>query len=200
MHRFLIAAATLAGALALGCGDPQSPTAPANTISPSFRAATERFPAQTSFITGTDQGTIGVGLTADQWAAQCATGESQEANEWTLLFVTRPDGSQKITFTGQNLDIVIWDVPGSTPFPGDICGEDPVYTGTGHITVTDSDGDLSHPGADASGSMLVGTVTDASGQRFRLVSPIRFTVKENTLDNFVIDVHVAKIQLIPIGH
>jgi hypothetical protein len=46
--------------------------------------------------------------------------------------------------------------------------------------------------------LLLG-VTDASGQLYRLVSPIRFTVKENTLDDFAIDVHVAKIQLIPIG-
>jgi hypothetical protein len=117
----------------------------------------------------------------------------------TLLTVTRPDGSQKGTLKGQNLDIVVWDIPGSAPFGGDICSEDPVYTGTGHLILTDSDVDLSHPGTDASGGTLTGTVTDASGQHYHLVAALRFTVKQNTPDNFVIDVHTSNIQLTSIG-
>jgi hypothetical protein len=193
-------ATVLASALALACGDQQSPTAPADFSRPSFRATAERFTVPLGFLFGNDQRTVGVGGTAEQWGALCATGEPQDFDVWTLLFITRPDGSEKTTFKGQNLHILIWDIPGATPFPGDICGEEPVYSGIGHIITTDSDVDLSHPGADASGQTLIGTVSDASGQRYHLVAVIRFTVKENTLDNFVIDVHASKIQLTPIGH
>jgi hypothetical protein len=118
----------------------------------------------------------------------------------TVLFVTRPDGSQKRLIKGENLHVLVYDIPGSTPFPGDICGEDPVYTGTGRAIFTDNDVDLSHPGVDASGNTVTGTVTDASGQRYHLVAAIRFTVPENTLNNFVIHAHAEKIQLTPIGH
>jgi hypothetical protein len=193
-------AGVLASALALACGEQSSPTAPAELSRPSFRAATERITVPLGFQFGNDQRTVAVGGTVEQWAAVCTTGEPQDFDPWTLHFVTRPDGSQKTTFKGQNLHILIWDIPGFTPFPGDICGEDPVYTGIGHIITTDSDVDLSHVGTDASGFTLIGTVTDASGQRYHLVAAIRFTVKEDTLDNFVIDVHASKIQLTPIGH
>jgi hypothetical protein len=195
-----VMASVLASALALACGEQPSPTAPADFFLPSLRGSTERFTVPLGFQFGNDQLTVGVGGTAEQWAAVCATGEPQDFDPWTLLFVTRPDGSQKTTFKGQNLHILIWDIPGFTPFPGDICGEDPVYTGIGHIITTDSDVDLSHVGADASGVSLIGSVSDASGQRYHLVAAVRLTVKENTLDNFVIDVHAAKIQLTPIGH
>jgi hypothetical protein len=194
-------ASVLASALALACGDQQSPTAPADFSRPSFRATTERFTAPTAVLFGNEQRTVGLGGTVEQWAALCAGQEPEEDFDlMTLLTITRPDGSQKGTLKGQNLHILVWDIPGSTPFAGDICGEDPVYTGTGHLTLTDSDADLSHPGADASGQTLVGTVTDASGQRYHLVAAIRFTVAENTLDDFVINAHASKIQLTPIGH
>jgi hypothetical protein len=190
----------LASALALACGEQQSPTASDNFAGPSFGATAERSAAPTLTFFGNEQLTVGVGGTAEQWAELCATGDTEGADVMTLLTITRPDGSQKGTLKGRNLDIVVWDIPGSAPFGGDICAEDPVYAGTGHVIITDSDADLSHPGADASGETLVGTVTDASGQRYHLVAAIRFTVAENTLDNFVIDVHSSKIQLTPIGH
>jgi hypothetical protein len=194
-------ASVLASALALTSCDQQSPTAPADFSRPSFGATTERFTAPTAAVTGNEQGTIGLGGTAEQWAALCAGEEPEEDFDlMTVLIITRPDGSQKVRLKGQNLHILIWDIPGSIPFPGDFCGEDPVYTGTGRIIVTDSDVDLTHPGVDASGSTITGTVTDVAGQLYHLVAPFRFTVAENTPDNFVISAHASKIQLTPIGH
>jgi hypothetical protein len=189
----------LASALALACGDQQSPTAPASLSTPSFSATAERSTANFAFGFGNDRRSVLVGATAEQWAAFCATGE-QSFDSWNVLTLTRPDGSQKVTQQGKNLHLLVWDIPGSPPFPGDLCSESPAYTGIGRIVITDSDVDLSHQGTDAAGHTLTGTVTDASGQRYRLVAVIRLTVAEDTLDNFVIDIHVAKIQLTPIGH
>jgi hypothetical protein len=193
-------ASVLASALALTSCDQQSPTAPADFSRPSFRATVDQFTGPTATLFGNEQRTVGLGGTVEQWTALCAGEQPEEDFDlMTVRIVTRPDGSQKGTIKGQNLHILIWDIPGSTPFPGAVCGEDPVYTGTGHVVFTDSDVDLRHSGVDASGQTLVGTVTDASGQRYHLVAAIRFTVAENTLDNFVINAHASKIQLTPIG-
>ena len=190
----------LASALALACSDQQPSTAPAEFSRPSFRATAERFTAGTAIATGNEQATIGLGGTVEQWAALCATGEAEGFDLMTVLIITRPDGSQKLRIKGQNLHILIWDIPGSIPFPGDFCGHEPVYTGTGRAIFTDNDVDLSHPGVDASGSTITGTVSDAAGQLYHLVAPFRVTVAENTVDNFVINAHSSKIQLTPIGH
>jgi hypothetical protein len=200
MFRPLVAG-VVAYTLLLACADQQSPTAPVDFSGPSFRATSERVTVPLGFSFGNDQRTVAVGFTVEQWDALCAGEPFQDdLDVWTLHFVTRPDGSQVTNFKGQNLHILIWDIPGSTPFPGDTCGEQQAYSGIGHIITTDSDVDLSHSGTDASGQTLIGSVTDASGQRYHLVAVIRFTVKENTLDNFVIEVHASKIQLTPIGH
>ena len=193
-------AGVVASTLVLACSERPSPTAPADLSGPSFRATRESITVPLGTLFGNEQRTVGVGGTAEQWAALCATGEPQEFDLLTLLFINRPDGSQKTTFKGRDLHILIWDIPGSTPIPGDICGDVPVYAGTGHFIATDNDVDLSHSGTDAGGQTLVGTVTDESGQRYHLVAAIRFTLKEDTLDNLVIEVHASKIQLTPIGH
>jgi len=199
MFRPLITS-VLTSALALACGEQQPPTAPAEFSSPSFRAAAERSIANFAFAFGNDQRSVLVGATAENWTAFCA-GEELPTETWNVLTITRPDGSQKSTAKGAGLTVLIWDIPSpSFPFPGDICSEDPAYTGIGRIVIMDSDVDLSHRGVDASGQTLTGTVTDASGQRYHLVAAFHFTVAENTLDNFVFDEHVAKIQLTPIGH
>lgn len=193
-------ASVLASVLALACGDQQSPTAPADFSSPSLRATVQRFTANFGFAFGNEEHSVLVGATAENFAAFCATG-AENWDTWDVLVITRPDGSQKNTVKGKNMHLLVWNLPGAPPFfPGDICSASPDYTGTGNIVLTDSDVDLSHPGADASGQTLTGTVTDASGQRYHLVAVVRFTVKENTLDNFVIDLHASKIQLTPIGH
>jgi hypothetical protein len=132
-------------------GDQQLPTGPDQFSVPTFSATTQRSTDNFSFPLGNDRRSGLVGSTAESWAAFCAIGESQPADAWTSLTVTRPDGSQKVTFKGENLHILIWDIPASTPFPGDLCSEAPGYTGMGRAIITDSDVDLSHRGVDASG-------------------------------------------------
>ena len=200
---FLLNTAALVGTLALGCGDQQSPTAPTDFSSPSFRATVARSSANFGFAFGNEERSVLIGGTAENWAAFCATG-AEVWDTWEILLITRPDGSQRNTVKGENMNILVWNLPGATPFAGDICSASPDYTCTGKIVLTDSDVDLSGHGADATGQMVTGTVTDASGQRYHLVAVLRATVApEITLDNFVFDEHfitrVAKIQLTPIG-
>lgn len=68
--------------------------------------------------------------------------------------------------------------------------------------VNDSDVDLSGPGADAAQVHPVGTVSDESGQRYRLVSFVQtFVAPEFTsVDDFEFRRVNVKIQLTPIGN
>ena len=69
------------------------------------------------------------------------------------------------------------------------------------MKATDNDVDLSHHGGNASGHRVHGTVTDATGQPYRLHAVFLLTVspKFNTLDEFVIVWHKQKITVQPIG-
>jgi hypothetical protein len=137
-----------------------------------------------------------VGATAENWAAFCATGQ-QTWDDWEILTVIRPDGSLKQTTKGRNLHLLVWNQPTDLP----PCAESPDFTGTAHFLATDSDVFLDGRGADASGQRVLGTVTDASGQRYHFGAHFQLTVapRYNTLDNFVIVFHSTTIKLTPIG-
>ena len=189
----LFSTIAIAGPLVFGCADQQSPTAPVDPPTPSL--SVERSTQHFGYGGGDDQHVVIFGATAENWAAFCATGaESWDA--WTVLTVTRPDGSQKVGWQGSGLHVLVWNLP------ADICAESPDYTGTARLVLADSDLDLSGHGADGTGQTGTGTVTDASGQRYHLLWVNRNTVAvEFTSDqeDFVFDQHMFKIQLTPIG-
>ena len=193
-YSLLLPTAVLAGALALGCGDQQAPTAPAaDPPAPSLSVDRSTGPFF-SLGFGNEQFSVIIGSTFENWIAFCTTGE-QTWDEWTILTVTRPDGSQKNVFKGEDQHLLVW------ANPADICTESPDYTGTARMVAEDSDVDLRGHGADASGFTVTGTVTDASGQRYHFVAAFRLTVAPEftSTDNFVIDWRAQKIQLTPIG-
>jgi hypothetical protein len=190
---FLLPAAALTGALALGCADQESTTAPADP--PTLSLSVERSIQHFGFGGGDDQHVVIFGATAENWAAFCATG-AENFDAWTVLTVTRPDGSQKVGWQGTGLHVLVWNLP------ADICAESPDYTGTARLVLADNDLDLSGHGANGAGQTGTGTVTDANGQRYRLLWVNRSTVSvEFTSDQepFVFDTHMFKIQLTPTG-
>ena len=191
MHRFHPAGAALA-ALALGCGDASAPTAPAASPPPAL--GVERHTEFFGFGFGDERYLIIVGGSAENWAGFCATGE-ENWDPWTIFTVTRPDGSLKQTWVGDDQHALVWELP------ADACAEPPDYTGTARTLLTDSDVDLSGRGADASGLRVHGLVSDASGRAFRLMGTFLLTVpvQYTSLDNFVVIWRVQKVRLRRVG-
>jgi hypothetical protein len=190
---FLLSATALTGTLAIGCGEQSSPMAPVDPFAPSL--SVERTIEHFAFGGGDDQHVVIFGATAENWATFCAT-RAENFDAWTVLTVTRPDGSQKVGWQGTGLHVLVWNLP------ADICTESPDYTGTARLVLADNDLDLSGHGANGSGQTGTGTVTDANGQRYRLLWVNRTTVSvEFTSDEepFVFDTHMFKIQLTPTG-
>src|SRR5215217_3028822 len=174
----------LASALALACGEQHSPTAPLDAAAPSL--SVERTIEHFVYGGGDDQHVVIFGATAENWATFCAT-QAENFDAWTVLTVTRPDGSQKVGWQGTGLHVLVWNLP------ADICAEAPDYTGTAQLVLADSDLDLSGHGADGTGQTGTGTVTDASGQRYRLLWVNRSTVAvefTSDKDEFVFDQHM----------
>jgi hypothetical protein len=95
---------------------------------------------------------------------------------------------------GEGLHALVWNLP------ADVCAESPDYTGTVRLINADNDLELSGHGANGSGVTSTGTVTDGSGQVYRLLATVHGTVAPgSTLDDFVFVNHVQKVQLTPIG-
>jgi hypothetical protein len=189
----LQATAALAGALVLGCADQQSPTPAAEAPVPSL--SVDRGTANFAFGFGNDERLVIIGTTLDNWLAFCTAGDVGDFEEWQVFTVTRPDGSFKQTLKGDDLHVLVWDLP------ADPCADTPVYTGTARALATDSDVDLTSHGADASGHRVTGRVTDASGQVYHLMATFLLTVAPefNSLDEFLITWHKQKIEVRPIG-
>ena len=196
MHRsFLLPTAALAAAVVLGCGDSPSPTAPtAKPVTPSL--SVERTSPFFAFGFGNEQYTVLVASTLENWQIFCATGEENWDIVWEELIVTRPDGSEKHTLTGEDLHILVW------PAGVDICAESPDFSGTGDFRATDNDFNLDGPGGEASGHRLVGTVTDEDGQLYHLTAAFLFTVPrefDSVEEPFDMIWRAQKIILRPIG-
>lgn len=192
MHRHPVSVAALAGTLAVGCADQQSPTAmvESSALSLSVERTTEHF----AFAFGNDERVVLIGTTLENWLAFCEVGGIGDFEEWQVFTVNRPDGSFKQTLKADDLTVHVWDLP------ADICVEPPAYSGTARILATDSDVDLSGAGADASGHRVSGRVSDATGQLYRLKATFLLTVAPefDSLDEFVIVWHKQKIQIKPI--
>jgi hypothetical protein len=189
----LLRTVAFTSALGLGCTDQQEPTAPAaDPTAPSF--SVDRSVQHFGLGFDTEQYTVITGATDENWASFCSTGvENWDA--FTILTVTRPDGSQKVVWGGDPVHVLVWNLP------ADVCAESPDYTGTARTIITDSDVDLSGRGADATGFTTTGTVTDGTGQQYHLLMVARGTVPPvySSVDNFVFVQHVVKVQLTPSG-
>jgi hypothetical protein len=165
--------ATVVLTLALGCDDQQnSPMGPATDP---LAFSVER--GSVAFGLGFDDGILGVfiGLTVEDLVSAFCTGAPFEVDQVDQLLVTRPDGSTKQQLKG-DVNVVVVDV---TAFFESFCENPsavPTYTGIVPLVANDSDVDLSGPGADASHAHVSGTVTDQSGQRYRLVAFVQGVV------------------------
>ena len=186
----MVSAAGLASFLALGCADQQQPTAPA-ADPPAPSLSVDRSTQHFGLGFDTGQYTVVTGATAENWAAFCATG-AENWDAFTVLTVTRPDGSQKVSWQAKGVHVLVWNLP------ADVCAESPDYTGTARTVNTDNDFDLSARGANATGFNTTGTVTDGSGQQYHFLMVVRGTISRiyTSVDKpFVFNQHVVKIQL-----
>ena len=190
----LLPTAALASALLLACSDQPGGTGPKPDATPTAPRSVERTIEHLGIGFGDDHYLVILGGTAENWAAFCATG-AENWDAWTVLTVTRPDGSAKKEFQGRDLHALIWNLP------ADVCAESPDYTGMASFTGHDNDLDLSAQGANASGQNATGTVSDASGQDYDLLVAFNFTIKRiyTSADNYVLDQRVQILRLKPVG-
>jgi hypothetical protein len=187
-------------ALALGCADSKSPTAPTTTAAGNLANSVER--STVDILLGIDDGIqiVFIGGTVEDLVNAFCTGAPFEVDQVTQLLVTRPDGSMKLQIKG-DVNVVVMDL---TAFEQSFC-EDPsavaTHTGTGRLALNDSDLDLSGPGADAAQVHVVGTVTDQGGQRYHLVAFVQSVVAPEftSPDDFEFLHGHAKIELTPNG-
>ena len=139
MHRSLIAAGALAGALALGCTDQQSPMAPAaDPSSPSARA--ERFPAFAALQMGGDpsnplalQAGYLPGVTAEDICADPFQGVDTEAQTGQDVF-TQPGGFHE-RVSGRDVHLVLYQFGGGPVVEQcQLVGAPVLGTGTGNFS------------------------------------------------------------------
>jgi hypothetical protein len=115
MHRSLIAAGALAGALALGCADQPAPTAPTgNPPVPTFRA--ERFPAAFGFQMGGDPSNplaLQAGYAADVTAEDiCADPNQALSGPQKGQDVFTPSGGLHERVSGRDVHLVLYQFGG----------------------------------------------------------------------------------------
>jgi hypothetical protein len=161
----LLSTAALASALALGCGDQQSPVAPADQpLSASVDHVTDVFPFG---VFGFSDGsrTLIFGAPFEDLVTFCPD-PVPTTDLFELVIVTRPDGSLKINARGEQVNVVVFDA--SIPGGCDLLLGAPHYTGTVRVHYTDNDVFVSGNRANASQIKVTGTVTDESGQAFHL--------------------------------
>ena len=197
MHRSFLIASTAALALALGCGEQQSPTAPADQPAPSVRASVERLTDVFPFgVFGFSDGsrTLIFGAPFEDLVTFCPA--AVPTNDlFEILVVTRPDGSIKFNARGEEVNVVVFDA--FVPDAGcDVLLGAPHYTGTVRVHAEDNDLFVSGNRANASQITVTGTVTDESGQEYHLTSFSHQVLAPGTA---VVLQSKVKIHLTPIG-
>ena len=197
MHSsFLIAStAALASALTLACNEPQSPTVTAaDPTAPSLvQRITDVFPFG---VFGFSDGsrTLIFGAPFEDLVTFCPAAVPT-TDLFDLLIVTRPDGSDRLTARGEEVNVVVFDA--FIPDAGcDALLGAPRYTGIVRVMYTDNDVFVSGNRANASQITVTGTVTDESGQDYHLTSFSHQVLAPGT--GSVLNSRV-KIQLTPIG-
>ena len=206
-YSLVLPAAVLAGALALGCVDKETPTDPAATA-PSFR--TEQNPEGAGAVVIHDeQGaiifgypdpapgvTVLVGWTLAEAEHFCATGEVT-IGALTELLVNRPDGSLHQILHGAQIPLLIWEpaIPFIDPI-AEFCGllALPHLTGAAQVTTSDNDVFVSGNRADAAHSLVRGQATSETGERFRFSGSFHAVILRNGEQRVTLE-----FKLTPIG-
>jgi hypothetical protein len=169
----LLPQAALAAGLMLGCTDQHAPLVPDNSPVPSFR--TERGTAEFGIPLGDERYTLIVGHTFEDMVAICE-GRIPNFQSWDVLTAIRPEGREGFeeSFKQRStIDNVVLTVFEFSPF---VFGEEcdllgaPLYEGIGQAFINDNDVAFTHRGANSFVMRVSGTVTDASGQEYRLVA------------------------------
>ncbi len=162
----------LAGALALGCADSQSPTAIAAGPNSPASSIVERSTEPFGFAFADDRYVLFMGLTLENVITAVCVGSQVDVEEVQALTVTRPnDGSLKTLQRG-TLTLVAIELSGP-----DFCADPAVaFVGTGRVLYTDNDVFVSGNRANASQIKVNGTMTDASGQAYHLTA-VNVTVR-----------------------
>jgi hypothetical protein len=192
--------AALAAALALGCDDAQSPTAPAaNPPAPSFRAEHGTTPFFFSLVD--ERYTVAVGLTFEDIIAICEE-TPFDVPTGDQLTATRPEGqdnfeeSFKQLTRAKDLPLTVFE---STGPACDLLAV-PHYEGTGQAFIEDNDLLLTHNGANSFNIRVTGTVSDEGGQEYHVVGRFHQVVSsESTLENPIFLNSFVDIKLTPIG-
>jgi len=187
----LLPMALLAGAFALGCGDPprmMAPADPSGSSPPSFR--TEHNPdgsgaiaihgVQGAFFDLDPDPQPGlaqlIGWTFEELELFCATGEIT-LGSLKELFLIRPDSSVHQLVHGVHIPLLVWE----TASP-DLCGvllELPHLTGTGQLIITDNDVFVSGNRTNAAHIRIKGQVASEAGERFRFLAEFHGVILRN---------------------
>ena len=177
MHHHLAmrqAAAALAFALVLGCGDHPGVTDPDRRAPPSFDVARFEQPLLVFFGQASPPIAVFLGVTAEEFPALCAgTLEPQlVANTMIVTHPTKQGGtSEHVLIKATELSALVWLIDvGAGGSPCDHPEVQP-FVGTVKLIYNDNEGQFfeSAPGANAFHTKFVGTVTDqATGQRYHL--------------------------------
>jgi hypothetical protein len=147
-------AVALGSALALGCADQQSPTAPLGGAQPSPAA-----PAFARGDLGAGGGGIGrggalgfgiwfsdperglttvIGIPASGISNLSFCGGTEEPEFWPALFVVRPEGGLKLLLKNREASVAVWQLVSD-----DLCGvlatSEPYAVGTARLRLTDNE-------------------------------------------------------------
>jgi hypothetical protein len=156
-------------AVVLACGEPTGPTPSTEAGSPSLAAASVRRFTDQFFDAITDPSTgltALLGISRDQLARACA-GEPFTLDDVTIVEVTRPDGSVKVTVHGNDLTVLVF--AGIVEDVCELAGEAPLATGRAKVTQTDNDFFVSRNRTNSFGLSLIGRATAAEGGTHYLV-------------------------------
>jgi hypothetical protein len=199
---FLLSTVTLAGALALGCGDQPGVTDPDRDFAPSFGAEISRFvqPLIVFFGQADPPLAVHLGVSLEDFPAFCAGAEPEAVAD--AMIVTHPTQqggtSEHVLITAKDINALVWQVDVGEPGV-DICQLQPLAVGTVHITLNDNEGQFfeTAPGANAFFIHFVGTVTNPeTGQRYHLQGKIQIVVLPDGTFKFL---PVPFLSLTPIG-
>jgi hypothetical protein len=196
-----LAAVLATGALVLACAEPQSPD---SSLLPPATLSTQRSTQPFGYGWTDGQRTIFVGILFEDLVNFCA-GEPFNLGEVHVLEVIRPTGrgeddqSVKGTTRGRGLNLLVMDT--ADP-PCDALAGVTYYegVGTGNVVSTDNDVQLSANGVNAFMIRVTGAVQDQQGGEYHVNAFAHHVLAtESTLDNFIYQNQLNRIDLEPIG-
>jgi hypothetical protein len=199
-HRHITTACTLAVALLLACGGPQSIAGTSDPSSPSFRATIDRTTEPFGFAFDDGRQILFIGLSVEALTSIFCTHTDFDIDEISMSHLLRPDGSLKEHYKGDETVVVV-DGPAFDQFFCQNPSAVPTFTGTARIVLNDNDFFVIGNRADASMLHATGTVTDESGQRYHLVAFSQQVLAPGHPAPDVVVQHAGiKIRLTPVGH